>query len=980
MTCGWKPFINSLMLTLLMMAAFFSLRVQAQLICPDQSSNCTTESHDAKYTYNMKCFDFGVQTVLPPSCQHSRLVRELTIEPETSEISTIQARALEGLRVQRLVLSRLGIETLNESAFVWLAGDLKELLLDGNRLITVSDGVFSPLSNLSRLQLQNNRLTTIGRRFLDGLANLLVLDLRGNQISMVDLDAWAPVPILSTLWLQNNIIEGALNASRLRGLTQLKTLSVAGNRISEITWEAFRFMSSLEDLNIARNRIPALPGNIFSANTLLKDVDASENEIVGLDADVFTDTKELKTLSLQGNRIDTLPIYVFRHMHNLRTLQLQRNAISGVLSNSLSGLASLRSLDLSQNRMGSLPLGIFDALGNVQTMSLADNQISYVEQRPFASMRNLKTLHLTNNRLKSVDADWFQTTSMLTRLHLDGNRLNAIHPEALTSLGALEEVHLSRNQLNNVDGGLFRNCSSLNLIDLSSNPLRRVRDVGTTFAGLTSLRRMNLSTTCLSELSFDGGDSVAASLSDLEELDLNFNILSNLSAATFAGFPGLRQLHLQYNDIEFLPNDTFSALSRLELLDLSGNALESDDQLSVALSVLSPSTAVDLRWNLLTSVSGLPLLTGGVYLVGNPLRCDCNSSWWLTEMLLLNSEHTACLNTQNGRPEVLVCHWAACSRTTTASSPDISSIEKESDCSAADYTLYYLTASQRRPAVSCFWDAMPPAITVYVDLVSTSSIRLSWNLTTSSDVTITVVSTGAELSNTSSGDVYEVSANVSDLTIGNLTSGESYDVCVTTAGGDRACVDVLLPVEQTTTASPASLGLKVSATSTDSELRVTWGTATSGNVKIVHFRLTWLEHGTSNDVETVWMDGSNTSYTISGLRASTVYLVCVQALGVADQTANNMTDCRHFSTQAAADTDNNDMLLIIIIAASAAGFLLLLILIIVIVCCCCCRRRHDDASTKPNITVRATESTRSVNRGKLAEHSVVSIDAYENLP
>ena len=979
-TSGWlqkQLSINSIMMmTMVMTMMMISTSCQAQLICPT-SSNCTAKSYDDKYTYNMKCSNFGVQTTLPASCQYPLLVRELTIEPETSEISTIQARALDGLRVQTLVLSRLGVETVNESAFVWLAGDLKELFLDGNRLTTLPDGVFSPLSNLSRLQLQNNRLTAIGRHFLDGLSNLLVLDLSGNQIGVVDLDAWTPVPILSTLRLHDNVIDGALNSTRLSSLTQLKTLNVEGNRISEVTLDAFRLLSHLESVNIARNRILALPGSVFSANTQLKHVDASENEISELEADVFNETKTLETLSLHGNRIKTLPIYIFRHMHNLRALYLQRNFISGILSNSLSGLSSLRSLDLSQNRIGSLPLAIFDPLGLVHTLSLAGNQISVVEHRPFESMLDLDTLDMSNNQLGSVDADWFQTTSKLTRLHLDRNRLKTIHPEALSSLPALREIRLSSNLLTSVDGGLFRNCSSLNHLELSFNPLRRVHDAGTTFAGLMSLRRMNLSSTCLTEL------SVASLLPDLEELVLSDNTLYNLSSSTFASFPGLRRLHLSANDIDLLDNATFSTLSSLELLDLSGNALVSDDQLSAVLSVLPPTTVVDLSWNRLTTVSGLPPLSAGVYLSGNPLRCDCNSSSWLTEnsARLLDSERTACLNTQNGRPEVLVCHWATCSGVTTTTSAG--NLVSETGCAAPEYALDYLTASRRRPAVVCPWDNVP-LMGISVDVVSATTIRVSWNLTSPTNVTITVVSR-AELNNPS-GEVYEISANVSDFTIGNLTSGGSYDICLTTVDGERECVNVVLPVEQTTTTSPASLDLRISATSTASELQVTWATATFGSVEIVHFRLTWLENGTSNGVETVWMDGFNTSYTISGLRASTIYLVCVRAVGVASRTVSNKTDCNYFSTKAAADNDTDDMLLIIIIAASAGAFLLILILIVIIICCCCCccwccrRSSHDDPPTKSNITVHAVESTRSVNRGRLAENSVVCIDAYESLP
>ena len=160
-------------------------------------------------------------------------------------------------------------------------------------------------------------------------------------------------------------------------------------------------------------------------------------------------------------------------------------------------------------------------------------------------------------------------------------------------------------------------------------------------------------------------------------------------------------------------------------------------------------------------------------------------------------------------------------------------------------------------------------------------------------------------------------------------------------------------------------------------MQVTWVAITSGHgTPVDQFRLTWTENGTLS-ADVAWTDHVNTSYTIAGLRPSTVYQVCVEAV----TQGGGQTQCEHFSTEAAAAPDNDDKLLIIIIAAAAGAFLLLLLLIIVIICCCCCCRRHDDASsTKRNATVHAVESTRSVNRGRLAEHSVVSVSVYENLP
>jgi len=163
------------------------MNCKAQTICPESSTNCSVGARsDGQYVYWMTCFDFGQQDVLPAACSYSLVVRELTVEPGSSEIGTLQARALDGLRVQKLVLSGLSIETVNGSAFQSLAGDLTALSLDNNRLTTLPDAVFRPLTNLVSLQLHNNRLTTVSAHLLDGLANLLVLDLSGNQIGEVD--------------------------------------------------------------------------------------------------------------------------------------------------------------------------------------------------------------------------------------------------------------------------------------------------------------------------------------------------------------------------------------------------------------------------------------------------------------------------------------------------------------------------------------------------------------------------------------------------------------------------------------------------------------------------------------------------------------------------------------------------------------------------------------------------------------------------
>ncbi|KAL1416888.1 hypothetical protein MTO96_027480 [Rhipicephalus appendiculatus] len=53
--------------------------------------------------------------------------------------------------------------------------------------------------------------------------------------------------------------------------------------------------------------------------------------------------------------------------------------------------------------------------------------------------------------------------------------------------------------------------------------------------------------------------------------DLSRNNLTSLDAAAFADIPGLRELHLEHNGLEWLPDDTFKGAGGITFLSLEGN-------------------------------------------------------------------------------------------------------------------------------------------------------------------------------------------------------------------------------------------------------------------------------------------------------------------------------------------------------------------------------------------------------------------------
>ncbi|KAM9771444.1 amphoterin-induced protein 2-like [Syngnathus typhle] len=113
----------------------------------------------------------------------------------------------------------------------------------------------------------------------------------------------------------------------------------------------------------------------------------------------------------------------------------------------------------------------------------------------------------------------------------------------------------------------------------------------------------------------------------LLHLDLSSNNLSEVNSSIFTGLTQLRELLLFGNQIARINPNSFSGLHSLVKLYLSGNRLTS---LPVNLwdgGGPRNLTFLDVSANRLASLDVRTLLSlsqhGGIYLQGNPLRCDC---------------------------------------------------------------------------------------------------------------------------------------------------------------------------------------------------------------------------------------------------------------------------------------------------------------------------------------------------------------------
>lgn len=225
-------------------------------------------------------------------------------------------------------------------------------------LTRLESAAFDDLPRLSLLNLTKCGLNWIHPRAFTRLPSLTELSLQENRIT----DAAAvgrairELPVLSTLRLDNNIIESLAETSFV-DIPPLKEISLSGNNIRDIHRGAFHRLPALRKLDLNYNKIRRIHIEFF-----LQPYDS-----------------ELQELWLVGNELD--------HVMQIRTI--------------LDALPRLRYLDLSHNRFQDITYGALRGHPSLERLDLDHNKLRRVVREAFTAMPALRELRLRNNSLSN---------------------------------------------------------------------------------------------------------------------------------------------------------------------------------------------------------------------------------------------------------------------------------------------------------------------------------------------------------------------------------------------------------------------------------------------------------------------------------------------------------------------------------------------------------------------------------------------------
>ena len=377
---------------------------------------------------------------------------------------------------------------------------------------------------------------------------------------------------IRTLGLENNMIEVISNSS-FQALfpNTLQVLILDDNKIRSID-SIFRnnsmsqncmVFSRLQVLHLTRNKLTHIKSKSLECLTRLEDLQLGYNEIVFIDADSFQNFTRLETLLLQSNLLKNLdflkqcyaPLFRFTITKNL----LNNKEISKAFEN----LQFLKNLEMSSNNLTFIDDETFRGLSSLTNIDLSNNNLQNITINSFSYSNRLRSLFLENNFIAEINPELFKKKHFLTLLSFRNNSIGYIRNGDFLYLSSLSNLDLSRNDISEIQDGSLK-LFFLQDLDLSYNKLTNISN--SVFNGVGSLRSLYLNDNKIARISPNAFENLQTILL----LDLKNNLIQSIDFK----FPrSLLTLYIQNNLIEYVDSKAFGMLRSLSYLEISNNRI-----------------------------------------------------------------------------------------------------------------------------------------------------------------------------------------------------------------------------------------------------------------------------------------------------------------------------------------------------------------------------------------------------------------------
>lgn len=519
---------------------------------------------------------------------------------ENCRVSYMPGNFLSGLQsLEQIEIKSAGTLEMEDSVFHQVP-KLTHVTIASSHVVKMPD--LCKLSNLKFLNVSDNDFQSMESTGVlckndTVLPHLTTLILDKNSIFNISSGSLKSLPNLNDFRIADgnlvNIEEDALS-----DIQKITFLDLTNNAISNVSVSQFSWNRELEVLGLGRNPLKQIHPKTFSSvkNLIVLTLDYS-----GLDNAVWESLypfRRLKDLQLQGNSVTMLNRTVLRSLSSLRNLDLGDNRISDLSTEMFQAMAELQFLHVNQNNLTEIRNNTFLGLQKLVAFDLRGNRIKTIEKGAFSHFVSLAELDLSNNCLSEIPS--FNNATTLQSLDLSSNYIQLLSSNALKGLQNLQNLVLFNNSIKQIETGVFRFVPALRTADFSFNEIHRI--LKETFEGLQQLSTLFLQNNLIENISIEGHD-----IPGLRTLNLSSNLLSSKIASGM--FPdNVENLDLSYNNISDITEYAFYSYKHLRRLSLKGNKLTTLAMNDLAVPIDQSRRTI-------------------VYISDNPFDCDCKLIW-----------------------------------------------------------------------------------------------------------------------------------------------------------------------------------------------------------------------------------------------------------------------------------------------------------------------------------------------------------------
>ena len=306
-------------------------------------------------------------------------------------------------RMQKLEWLRLGSTPLRDEHLEALSGltKLAELSLTGDRLSDLGISHLAPLTGLKQLRIDDGdpRIVKGGKPATPTNPEGLV-EVPGEQLVITSrgLTALSSMAGLHTLQLSSSRIE---DLSSIRGLKNLRTLSLPNASITDEGLAPIAGLSNLDDL-------------VISGNPRLGDAGMAH----------LSSLTKLRSLSIVGTAVSDAGLPAIARITSLRSLYLGKTRVTDAGLASLAGLKNLGHLMLSETQVTGSGLRSLAGLTGLRSLSLIDAGVTDEGLAGIAQLTGLEHLSLWRTGVTVDGLVHLAAMPRLRHLSVDGTGLS----------------------------------------------------------------------------------------------------------------------------------------------------------------------------------------------------------------------------------------------------------------------------------------------------------------------------------------------------------------------------------------------------------------------------------------------------------------------------------------------------------------------------------------------------------------------------